>query len=180
MQEQKENPAKIFLRGYKALLLRRESLLREVERMRESLTGTTVQLKQDVVTGGCAVDRIGNIVPAIVDAEAVIRPELDEINRRIRIIFQAIDSVPDEMQKTVLTMRYIECLDWLHIQERISYEERQTFVIHGRALAHINTWLNKRAQENAVVNVVECKRQRMQFGSDREPDASCAPSFSGV
>lgn len=159
--DQWTNPAKQFLRTYKALQLRRDSLLREVERMRESLTGTTVQIKQDVVTGSGAVDRIGNTVPAIVDAEAVIRPELEEINKRIKAIFQAINSVPDEMQKTVLTLRYIECLDWLSIQERIRYEERQTFVIHGRALAHVNTWLSKRAQENAVVNGVECKRQSM-------------------
>lgn len=159
--DQWTNPAKQFLRAYKALQLRRDSLLHEVERMRESLTGTTVQLKQDVVTGGGAVDRIGNTVPDIVDTEAVIRPELEEINRRIKAIFQAINSVPDEMQKTVLTLRYIECLDWISIQERIRYEERQTFVIHGRALAHVNTWLNKRAQENAVVKGVECKRQSM-------------------
>ena len=146
MQDSKTtNPAKYFLRGYKALILRRDSLLHEVERLRESLTGTTVQLKQDVVTGSGAVDRIGNTVPEIIDTEAMIIPELEEINKRIKEIFQAIDSVPDEMQKTVLTLRYIECLDWLAIQERINYEERQTFTIHGRALMEVNKWLTKTA-----------------------------------
>jgi hypothetical protein len=53
-----DNPAKRFLRGYRALLLRRESLLREIERMRESVTGTTVQLKQDVVSTSGAGDKI--------------------------------------------------------------------------------------------------------------------------
>lgn len=143
MQEQKTNPAKIFLRGYKALMIRRESLLREVERMRESLTGTTVQLKRDVVMTSGAADRIGDTVPQIVDAETVIRPELDEINGRIKRIFQAIDSVPDEMQKTILTLRYIEGLDWIAIAERIGYEISNTYIIHGRALVEVNTWLGK-------------------------------------
>ena len=141
--QKEQNPAKLFLQGYKALILRRESLLREVERMRESLTGTTVQLKQDVVTSSGAQDRIGNMVPMIVDTEAEIRPELQEINDKIRRIMTAINSVPDEMQKTVLTMRYIERIDWLTISERIGYEISNTYIIHGRALDNINTWLVK-------------------------------------
>lgn len=138
-----DNPAKRFLRGYKALVLRRESLLREIEHMRESITGTTVALKQDVVTGGGPSDRMGATVAKIVDAEEALRPVLAEITASITAIMAAIDSVPDEMQKTVLTLRYIEGLDWISIQERIGYEERQTFVIHGRALVEVNKWLEK-------------------------------------
>lgn len=149
--QDKQNPAKYYLKGYKALMLRRESLLREVERMRESLTSTTVQLKQDIVTGSGATDRIGNLVPQIVDTEQTILPELKDINERIRRILAAINSVPDEMQKTILTLRYIEGLDWISVSERVGYEERQTFVIHGRALIAVNRWL-KSVQENAVVN----------------------------
>ena len=141
--QKEQNPAKLFLQGYKALILRRESLLHEVERMRESLTGTTVQLKQDVVTSSGAQDRIGNMIPMIVDTEAEIRPELQEINEKIRRIMTAIASVPDEMQKTVLTMRYIERIDWLTISERIGYEISNTYIIHGRALDNINSWLVK-------------------------------------
>lgn len=141
MTEARPNPAKQYLKGYKALMLRRESLLREVERMRESLTSTTVQLKEDVVTGSGATDRIGSVVPQIVDAEAAIKPELADINERIRGIFAAINAAPDEMQKTVLTLRYIEGLDWLAISERIGYEISNTYIIHGRALVCVNQWL---------------------------------------
>ena len=139
--QDKGNPAKYYLKGYKALMLRRESLLREVERMRESLTSTTVQLKQDVVTSSGAQDRIGILVPEIVDTEETIKPELAEINERIRRIFAAINSAPEEMEKTVLTLRYIEGLDWLDISERIGYEISNTYIIHGRALEEVNKWL---------------------------------------
>lgn len=141
MDEKKPNPAKTFLRGYRALILRRQALFREIERLRESLTGTTVQLKPDVVSTSGAGDRMGDTVARIVDAEEALRPALAEIARQIADIMSAIESVPDEMQKTVLTLRYIEGRDWISISERIGYEERYTFTIHGRALVAVNQWL---------------------------------------
>ena len=140
-----DNPAKRFLRGYKALILRRDSLLREIERLRESITGTTVALKEDVVSGGGASDRMGATVAQIVDAEEALKPVLAEITKSVGEIMAAIDSVPDEMQKTVLTLRYIEGKSWEDIQELISYERTQTLVIHGKALIEVNKWLEKRS-----------------------------------
>jgi DNA-directed RNA polymerase specialized sigma24 family protein len=123
------------------LLVRRDSLIREIERRRESATGTTVRLKEINVQSGGASDRMAEDVARIVDDEASLGDALAEIAKRLREILQAIESVPDEMQKTVLTLRYIEGLDWIAISEKVGYEERQTFVIHGRALVAINKWM---------------------------------------
>jgi DNA-directed RNA polymerase specialized sigma subunit len=151
-----ENPAKRFLRGYRALLVRRDSLLREIERRRESATGTTVRLKEINVQSGGASDRMAEDVARIVDDEASLGDALAEITKRLREILQAIESVPDEMQKTVLTLRYIEGLDWIAISEKINYEERMTFILHGKGLVGVNKWLEKKTlQENAVVNGLE-------------------------
>jgi DNA-directed RNA polymerase specialized sigma24 family protein len=139
-----DNPAKRFLRGYRALLVRRDSLIREIERRRESATGTTVRLKEINVQNGAAdYDRMAEDVARIVDDEASFADVIQAIAKQLREILQAIESVPDEMQKTVLTLRYIEGLDWLGISERIGYEIAQTYVIHGRALVAINRWLEK-------------------------------------
>lgn len=141
-----DNPAKRFLRGYRALLVRRDSLLREIERRRESATGTTVRLKEINVQSGGAYDRMAEDVARIVDDEESLGDALQEIARKLKEILMAIESVPDEMQKTVLTLRYIEGLDWPDIQERISYERTQTLVIHGKALVHINRWMEKQKE----------------------------------
>lgn len=146
-----DNPAKRFLRGYKALLLRRESLLREIERLRESLTGITAPLKDDPVQSSGAVDRMADTVARIVDAEEALAPALTEINAHIREIMTAIDSVPDEMGKTVLTLRYIEGLDWIAISERIGYEISNTYIIHGRALVEVNKWMKGRGNNEQNV-----------------------------
>lgn len=139
-----DNPAKRFLRGYRALLLRQESLLREIERRRESATGTTVRLKPIQVQGGSsAYDRMAEDVARIVDAEESSAETLMEINKKLKEILMAIESVPDEMQKTVLTLRYIEGLDWIAISEKIGYEIANTYIIHGRALIHVNKWLTE-------------------------------------
>ena len=139
-----DNPAKRFLRGYRALLIRRESLMREIERRRENATGTTVRLKPITVTGGTgAYDRMAEDVARIVDAEGALSESLQEIGRRLKEILAAIESVPDEMGKTVLTLRYIEGLDWVSISEKIGYEIAQTYVLHGRALVAVNRWLDE-------------------------------------
>lgn len=138
-----DNPAKRFLRGYRALLVRRDSLLREIERRRESATGTTVRLKEINVQSGGAYDRMAEDVARIVDDEESLGDALAEIARKLKEILQAIESVPDEMQKTVLTLRYIEGLGWLPIAERIGYEISNTYIIHGRALVEVNKWLTE-------------------------------------
>lgn len=139
-----DNPAKRFLRGYRALLVRRDSLVREIERRRESATGTTVRLKPiNVQNGAAAYDRMAEDVARIVDDEESLGDALAEIARKLKEILQAIESVPDEMQKTVLTLRYIEGLDWIGISERIGYEISNTYIIHGRALVEVNKWLTE-------------------------------------
>lgn len=139
-----DNPAKRFLRGYRALLIRRESLMREIDRRRENATGTTVRLKPITVTGGNgAYDRMAEDVARIVDAEEAVSDTLQEIGHRLKEILAAIESVPDEMEKTVLTLRYIEGLDWVSISEKIGYEISNTYILHGRALVEVNKWLER-------------------------------------
>ena len=140
------NPAKAYLQRYRAARARYLSLCREVIQLRESVTGTTVQLKEDVVTGGGASDRLGATVAKIVDIENAISGELTGVAETLQEVETAINAVPDEMQKTVLTLRYIEGLGWPEIAEQIHYEARQTYTLHGRALATINEWLKERSK----------------------------------
>ncbi|MDE7185136.1 MAG: hypothetical protein K2O40_11870 [Lachnospiraceae bacterium] len=59
--------------------------------------------------------------------------------RRVRIyteIFQAIEEVPDERERQVLTLRYIKCLKWEEIAVEMHVEWAQVHRIHTRALGH--------------------------------------------
>lgn len=146
-----DNPAKRFLKGYRALLIRRESLIREIVRRRESATGTTVRLKPiSVTSGNGAYDRMAEDVALIADMEETVQQTIAEINRRIREILDAIEAVPDEMQKTVLTLRYITGMDWQRISDKIGYEERQTYILHGKGLWAVNQWMEKTAHSSGL------------------------------
>lgn len=135
------NPAKAFLQRYRALGVQLESARRDVERMRESLTSITAPIKDDPVQGSGAADRMADTIAKIIDAENAFADVVNSIAQAQTQVLDAIESVPDETQKAVLMLRYVEGLDWISVAEKIGYEERQTFVIHGRALGAVNEWM---------------------------------------
>lgn len=135
------NQAKTFLMQYRALSIQLDSIRREVQRKRDSLTSITVQLKPDVVKGSGVSDRMAEAIAQIVDAEAQFAEIVGQITKTQREIMEAIKSVENETQKAVLMLRYVEGLDWISIQERIGYERTQTLVLHGRALIAVNKWM---------------------------------------
>lgn len=148
----KENPAKAFLRRYRALLLRCDALSEAIQEAHERATNRTVRPNPNKVqSSGGVYDRMAEDACKAADAEILLEQEMEKVRAAISEILAAIDAVPDEMQKTILTMRYINGYDWVKIQEKINYEERMPFVLHGRGLVAVNRWL-KSAQENAVTH----------------------------
>lgn len=141
-----ENPAKTFLKRYRAMMQRRESLLRSINEAYDRATNCTGKLKAIPVSGGgAAYDRMAEDVVKIADSTAQLKAVLRQIDKDLAEILTAIDAVPDETQKAVLTLRYIEGLGWTDISERLHYEQRQVFVLHGRGLWHVKKWLETKS-----------------------------------
>ena len=141
------NPAKAFLSRYRWLIKRRAALMEEVAACRERATSTTGRLDPDAVFGGGVSDRMAEEVTASVDVEAEIRAIDAKINQQLADILAAIEAVPDERQKLVLTLRYIRGMNWEDIQEQLHFERTQTYVLHGRALIAVNEWMEERGGE---------------------------------
>lgn len=144
-----DNPAKAFLRRYRALTARQVSLQMAIDAAYERAYSRTARLKAVNVQGGGVYDRMAEDVAQITDATEQLKAAKAKVDAALSEILRAIDAVPDEMQRTVLTLRYVEGLDWISVQERIHYEPSQMFVIHGRALWAVKRWL-QRAEENGV------------------------------
>jgi DNA-directed RNA polymerase specialized sigma24 family protein len=139
-----ENPAKAFLSRYKYLCIQQESLQRSIQAAHDRALSCTVRLKPIKTQGGCgAYDRLAEDIAGKLDAEEQLSLDLGEISKDLSEIRAAINSLQSEAQKTVLTLRYIEGLDWLPIAERIGYEISNTYIIHGRALVEVNKWLTE-------------------------------------
>ena len=53
-------------------------------------------------------------------------------------IENAIDSLNDPMERTLMRLRYLEALEWVDICLEINYERTQTHRIHKKTLDKIN------------------------------------------
>lgn len=63
-------------------------------------------------------------------------------NLRGRLEETAIDlatricqTVPDEFDQTLLLLRYVECLSWTQVAERLDFERRSVFRLHKKILS---------------------------------------------
>ena len=93
-----DNPAKAFLRQYRARKIRMESLSREIEKARERALSVTVRPKEINVQGShAAFDSMAEAVCKAADASETLYAEYQECNRVLAQIMAAISAVPDEM-----------------------------------------------------------------------------------
>ena len=138
----KENPAKTYLKRYLALAIQRDSLQRSIDAAYDRAYSCTARLKPIHVQGGGNIyDRMAEDVARISDETEQFKAAKERAEEALAEILEAIQAVPDEMQKTVLLLRYVEGLDWASIAQGLHYEQRQTFILHGRALWQVNRYL---------------------------------------
>ena len=87
--------------------------------------------------GNLPGSRIEAIVLKIVDLEREIQAEINRYLDLKKAVREAINRVPNQNEKLILRYRYIEMLSWSEIQKKMNLEERQAFVLHGKALKRI-------------------------------------------
>jgi hypothetical protein len=100
----------------------------------ENATNTTVALKEICVQTSGGGEMMANAVVSAIDATRILEEMRQETTRAMREITDAIKSVHDETQQTVLIEHYINGRTLQDIQKDIHYEKRNTIIIHGRAL----------------------------------------------
>ena len=137
-----DNPAKVFLRRYKAICGLVDALQRAIDEAMERAVNTSITLKEiKVLSSPAEHDPMARDVCNAVDACEILYLKKAEAGEALREILNAIDSLTDERQKEILTRRYINGDGFPDIGQAMHYEKTQVFVIHGRALIGINKWL---------------------------------------
>ena len=139
-----QNPAKAYLMRYRGLKARCAALERAIRSAFDDATNTTVRLKEVCVQSSGGGEMMANAVVSAIDATAMLEDRRRECQQIMREILEAIDSVPDEIQKTVLIEHYINGRTLAEIQTDICYEKRNTIIIHGRALWNVWQWMKKK------------------------------------
>ena len=139
-----KNPAKAYLMRYRALRVKCAALERAIRAAMENATNTTVALKEICVQTSGGGDMMANAVISAVDATKILEEQRQETLRVMREIMDAIKSVPDEIQQTVLIEKYVNGRTLQQIQNDIHYEKRNTIIIHGRALWGVWQYMKKK------------------------------------
>lgn len=105
---------------------------------RSALYGKAVRYNSD---GPKPVSR-GNITESavlrVIELEERLTKEIDELTEKRREIECAVGAVPDEVQREILTRRYLLYQKWEDISREMGYTERRIFQIHGDALKNIS------------------------------------------
>lgn len=138
------NPAKAYLMRYRSLQYKCAALERAIRSAMENATNTTVALKEVCVQTSGGGEMMANAVVNAIDATHILEEQRKEAVRIMAEIMDAIKSVPDEIQQTVLIERYINGRTLQDIQKDIHYEKRNTIIIHGRALWNVWQYMKRK------------------------------------
>lgn len=136
-----ENPAKLFLRRYRALCGRANALQEAINEARDRAAVTSLAFSEKVQSSPKQHDPMAESVARYLDDLESLYNTLESASVELSKILQAIDSLPDEVQKEVLTRRYINGESYESIARKMHYSTQNIYVIHGNALAGINRWL---------------------------------------
>lgn len=142
VQEKKKNVAKEFLTNYLYLKRRRELLEDEIREALERATDISVHLKEiNVKTSGG--DGFQGTIANAIDKCVTLASVVDELKIKEGQVLESIESLENENEKLILTMRYLKGWNWVKISMESGYADTMPFVIHGRALQKIKKWMEK-------------------------------------
>lgn len=138
--------AQTYLRQAAICNAKVNSLLEEVQRLKELTRQITATLKPDVVSHSGNQDKLGNMIAKIVDLENEINAAVDEYVDKRREIITTIEKINVPDQVSVLYKLYLEEKTWPKIAEEMHMTERNAQYIHGRALQSVRRVLGGEAE----------------------------------
>lgn len=128
--------AKEYLSRYRRLSAYLDCKIEEVGQLRELATRLSPTAMFD--RNGKVSDKVGRTAAKIVDLEAEIEEQINEIIHVRAEIVQTIEQVEDERLKTLLTMRYINGYKWERIAFDMQYSfSNVTYYLHPQALREV-------------------------------------------
>lgn len=124
---------KTYLRKARELDTLVHTKLSEIDRLREFAECLSSPKLGERVTSSNGNTSM-QTVDKIVDLQAEVNKEIAVLVDLIAEIHTKIEQLENPTERAVLTERYINVKSWEEIAEIISYSERNTKYIHGRAL----------------------------------------------
>ena len=132
-----ENELKIrYLSRYRRMSKRIDRLLEEQSRWREMALKITPVLSQ-APGGGEIGSPIERPMDKVLEIDAEIKQEIDELQTVRQEIRAALNQLEDENLKLLMEYRYIDGLTWEQIAVKMDISWRWSIKLHGKALGKI-------------------------------------------
>lgn len=127
---------KEYLRSYQTHVRRIHRINAEIAELRSMKMNPSLKPDDGMPHGNGGQ---GDLSGYAAELDEMIQELIKERYLRIKTyqqIVRQIKRMKSENEKDVLFYRYIRCLDWWEIAEKMKYSERQIHRFHGKALAH--------------------------------------------
>lgn len=124
------------LKQYRYLGMELERLDDTIARLQSEIESPKCQIITDMPRGGVP-PTMEDKIAKLLDIQALYNRQWDKLIDLRRQIEQAIVSVKDSRERTLLGYRYIDGLSWEEICVKMHYEWAQVHRIHSRALHHV-------------------------------------------
>lgn len=133
-------------------------LLVEKEELEWLATSINCDMSKERVQTTGKVDKLPSVIAKIIDLERLIDRKIDAYVDRKEDVAMLIDGVDTELQKCILTSRYVLGMCWEDIANKFDYCEKQVKRIHNDGINAIKKKFPKKIEEIQKMsrNVLEC------------------------
>lgn len=101
----------------------------QIEELEAAIDGTGMRLS-GMPSGGGVSDPVQQTAVCLAELKARLKKEQARAKLKCAKIVMAINTVSNENQRAVLTMRYVRCMKWPDIASELHYSDRQAFRYH--------------------------------------------------
>lgn len=108
--------------------------LSRLEAVRSRARKVTRALDTAAVMSGYRGDPVGDAACRLAEMEDELLQDYHKLLEKQKEIQQVIDEIPDDYQRMVLELRYLQGISMLGIARRLNYDERTIQRIHHKAL----------------------------------------------
>lgn len=133
--------AKEYLLQAKFLDMRINSKIQQVEALNDLATSTSSVLTGMPRNPNKATSKMADAVAKIVDLQAEINHDIDELVDLKKAISYTIKAVPSPELQTLLEKRYLCFQSWEIIAVDMNYSMQHLFRLHDKALKEITAFL---------------------------------------
>ena len=147
----KQYEVKEFLSSLKFAEKMIEIKLEKIEETRELGLRVNCVLRPDKVSsGGRQVNIVEETALKVVELTKQLEKQVDDYRWLQKKVMELIESVPDDLSKKVLELRYIHFMKWEKIIETMNFVERHIMRLHVKGLDYISKTLKYNCLRKSV------------------------------